>query len=178
MSLFLIILIPWNEINQYCPTIVKLGLRRNYCTMIFSKSFGYALRGVLYVAVMSCEKKKISIDEIAETLAVPKHFLGKIMNKIVKAEVLNSTKGPNGGFSINKNTLSTRVVVIFELTDGGNVFTTCALGLKNCNPEHPCPLHSTTEKLKSDLYQSFTNNTISDLLSGDRQELILSMSTR
>jgi Rrf2 family protein len=68
--------------------------------MFLSKSFGYALRGILYIAVMQDENRKVQIDEIATKLSVPKHFLGKIMQQVVKAGLLKSTKGPYGGFSL------------------------------------------------------------------------------
>jgi Predicted transcriptional regulator len=60
--------------------------------MFLSKSFGYALRGILYIAVMQDEERKVQIEEIATKLSVPKHFLGKIMQQIVKAGLLKSQK--------------------------------------------------------------------------------------
>ena len=60
--------------------------------MFLSKSFGYALRGILYIAVMQDEHRKVQIDEIATKLSVPKHFLGKILQQIVKADLLKLQK--------------------------------------------------------------------------------------
>lgn len=145
--------------------------------MFFSKSFGYALRGVLYVAAMEAvQKKAVSIDEIAETLKVPKHFLGKIMNKVVKAKVLDSSKGQHGGFFTNQNTLSTPLLNLFEITEGVNFFSTCALKMRNCNVDEPCPLHTRLEVIKNDFYKIFSANTISDLLTPDKPGLIKSLS--
>src|SRR5213075_3044991 len=104
--------------------------------MVFSKSFGYALRGVLYVSMMSDEKRKIRIDEMANRLAVPRHFLGKIMNKVVKKGILNSIKGPNGGFSLNAKTLDTSLLTLIEAMDGLEQFDSCVLRLRKCSPEH------------------------------------------
>lgn len=140
--------------------------------MFFSKSFGYALRGILYVAMMSDEKKRIQIDEIAQRLAVPKHFLGKILNKVVKEKILDSTKGPYGGFSINQNTLSTSLIKVLEVTDGLEQFTICALGLRKCNPGHPCPVHQQMEYLRGDLKNTFSTTTINNLVTGNKPELI------
>ena len=79
--------------------------------MFLSKSFGYALRGILYVALMQDEKRKVQIDEIANKLSVPRHFLGKIMQQVVKAGLLQSTKGPHGGFYLAENTLSSSLIL-------------------------------------------------------------------
>ena len=50
--------------------------------MIFSKSFGYAIRGILYIAVMKNEKQRVQLDEMAGKLNIPRHFLGKIMKRM------------------------------------------------------------------------------------------------
>ena len=97
--------------------------------MFLSKSFGYALRGILYIAVMQDENRKVQIDEIATKLSVPKHFLGKIMQQIVKAGLLKSTKGPYGGFALTTGTLATPVIKLVEITDGMEQFSMCALKL-------------------------------------------------
>ena len=70
--------------------------------MIFSKTFGYALRGVLYLSTINEDKPRVQLDEIAAKLSIPRHFLGKVMKKLVKEGVLSSMKGPFGGFSVNE----------------------------------------------------------------------------
>ena len=145
--------------------------------MFFSKSFGYAIRGVLYVAMKSDEKKRVQIDEIAERLSVPKHFLGKILNKVVKEGILDSTKGPYGGFSVNPNTLSTPLIKVLEVTEGLEQFTICALGLRKCNSANPCPVHPHIESIRNDLKLAFTETTINTLLTENKTGLIRSIAT-
>jgi Rrf2 family iron-sulfur cluster assembly transcriptional regulator len=144
--------------------------------MFFTKSFGYAVRGILFVTLMSDEKKRVQIDEIAERLSVPKHFLGKIMNRVVKEKILDSTKGPYGGFSVNQDTLSVPLIKVLEVTEGLEQFSICALGLRKCDPEHPCPVHYTMERMRSDLKKMLTDATISDLVIGNKPELIRNIS--
>jgi Rrf2 family transcriptional regulator, iron-sulfur cluster assembly transcription factor len=60
--------------------------------MIFSKSFGYAVRGVLYIVLMQAMKQYVQAKEIAEKLCIPRHFVSKILKKLVKACVLGSSK--------------------------------------------------------------------------------------
>ena len=145
--------------------------------MFFSKSFGYALRGVLYVAMMSDEKKRVQIDEIAERLSVPKHFLGKILNKVVKEGILDSTKGPYGGFSVNEKTLSTPLIKVLEVTEGLEQFTICALGLRKCNTANPCPVHSHIDNFREEFKNTLTDTTISVLLTENKPGLIRSIAT-
>lgn len=144
--------------------------------MLFSKSFGYALRGILYIAVASDNKERVQVDEVAMQLTVPKHFLGKVMKKIVKNKILDSTKGPHGGLSLNENTLSTSLIELFMVTDEHTQFNKCLLGLKECNPNHPCPIHHKLANQKKDLVKLLSDTTINDLLEQDRPGFVESLS--
>jgi Rrf2 family transcriptional regulator, iron-sulfur cluster assembly transcription factor len=143
--------------------------------MFLSKSFGYALRGILYIAVMENEHRKVQIDEIATKLSVPKHFLGKIMQQVVKAGLLKSTKGPYGGFSLAAETLATPVIRLVEITDGVDQFSMCILKLKYCNGLNPCPFHYEIEEVKRNYLNLFTKNTFGDLLKDSKSDLLKSL---
>ena len=143
--------------------------------MFLSKSFGYALRGVLYVASMQDEKRKIQVDEIANTLSVPKHFLGKIMQQVVKAGLLKSTKGPYGGFSLTDETLNSPLIKLIEITDGMDQFNFCVLKLKYCNGLNPCPLHNEMDEIRTNFLNVFSQTTIGELLKDNKNNLIKSL---
>ena len=143
--------------------------------MFLSKSFGYALRGILYIAVMQDEKRKVQIDEIATKLSVPKHFLGKIMQQVVKAGLLKSTKGPYGGFYLAAETLNTPVIKLVEITDGMEQFSMCVLSFKYCNGLNPCPLHYEMEEVKKNYLNVFSKNTLGDLLKAGKSDLLKSL---
>ena len=133
------------------------------------------MRGILYIAVMQDENRKVQIDEIATKLSVPKHFLGKIMQQIVKAGLLKSTKGPYGGFSLAAETLNTPVAKLVEITDGMEQFSMCVLSFKYCNGLNPCPLHFEMENVKKNYLNVFSKNTLGDLLKDGKSELLKSL---
>ena len=145
--------------------------------MLFSKSFGYALRGVLYIALMQDEKKWVQVDEIAERLAIPRYFMGKIMKRLAKESLLVSSKGPYGGFTLHANTLSTPLFRVVEITDGLLGFKTCVLRLNECNTDNPCPLHNKIEDIKHQLKDLLQSTTVGDLLKSDKKEFIKSIAT-
>jgi Rrf2 family iron-sulfur cluster assembly transcriptional regulator len=145
--------------------------------MIFSKSFGYAIRGVLYVAIMRDEKRCVQVEEVASKLAVPRHFMGKIMKKLAKEKILVSTKGPSGGFILNEHTLKLSLMDMVKIIDGVEIFDSCALRAKECNSMSPCPMHFQFENVKRNLKSILSDTTIGDLLEGDKPEFIKSIST-
>jgi len=145
--------------------------------MTFSKSFGYAVRGVLYIAVMQDEKHYVQVEEIATQLVVPRYFMGKILKRLVKAKVLSSAKGPLGGFTINEDTLQLPLVRLVDITDGLALFHTCVLRLKECNASNPCPMHCQMETVNTKLMNILSSTTIGDLLNDNKTEFVKSLST-
>ncbi len=145
--------------------------------MIFSKSFGYAVRGILYIAMVQDAQHYVQVEEISGRLAVPKHFLGKILRKLVKENLLKSVKGPMGGFSLNENSLAVPLMNILEITDGIACFKTCVLKWKECDAENPCPMHAEIEKIKIQLQQMLMDTTINDLMKDDKHSLMHSITT-
>lgn len=130
---------------------------------MLSKACGYAIRGILYVALKSSEEHKIGIQELAEELKVPQHFMGKIMQNLVRREILSSTKGPHGGFFINGDTLDTPIIDVVEAIDGLSVFHRCVLGMPDCNGENPCPLHHEVVEFRDTVYETLQIRTVRDL---------------
>ena len=143
--------------------------------MLLSKSFGYALRGVLYVAMMNASKKKVQLDEMAEKLAVPRHFLAKVMKRVVKEGILSSVRGLNGGFCINESTLQTILIRLVELSGGAVWFNSCVLQLRKCNAKNPCPMHTQVELLRKKWFEVLNNTSIESLLRKDQPDFIKSI---
>lgn len=145
--------------------------------MFFSKSFGYAVRGVLYIALMQDEKQYVQVEEIASKLAAPKHFMGKILKKLVKENILLSVKGPSGGFTLMKDTLQMPVMRLAAITDGGDFFEKCVLRVKDCDATNPCPLHYQVVEIRNKLKDVLTNTKIGELLKENKADFIKSLST-
>jgi Rrf2 family transcriptional regulator, iron-sulfur cluster assembly transcription factor len=144
--------------------------------MIFSKSFGYVVRGMLYIALMQDEKRFVQVEEIASALGTPRHFMGKILKKLVKEQLVASSKGPQGGFSVNEKTLEVPLLRLAELTEGAEVFSTCVLMFRECNYLNPCPMHCQMENLRLQLKAVLTTTTIGQLLKENKADFIRSIS--
>ncbi len=143
--------------------------------MLYSKSFGYAVRGILFIAVNSKDNPRVRVDEMARQLAVPRHFLAKIMKKLVQNGILSSTKGPYGGISLNESTLSVSLFGLMTIINGTTQFDTCILRLGQCNPENPCPLHYKIAAYDLALNQVLTTTTIGELLNESRDDYLKSI---
>lgn len=129
--------------------------------MIFSKPCEYAIRALLYL--VSRDHAVIGLRRIAQDLEIPQHFLSKIMQILVKRGFITSIKGPNGGFRMQLDPESINLAAVVEIIDGLNMFERCAIGVKECNDEHPCPIHDRFKSLKDQLEEYLNRETLMSL---------------
>ena len=108
---------------------------------MLSKTCEYAIRAMIYIAQKSKNEEKIGIKAIAKGINSPEHFLAKILQELSRKKLLQSTKGPNGGFYLDSDHLKYSLADIVKAIDGDKLFTGCGLGLENCSEKKPCPLH-------------------------------------
>ncbi|MFO7934032.1 MAG: Rrf2 family transcriptional regulator [Bacteroidales bacterium] len=131
---------------------------------MLSNTCKYAIRAVIYLALYSSDKKKIGIREISEDLEIPPPFLGKILQILAKHQVLDSIKGPHGGFSLKKPAIDISLMEIVEIIDGTGIFDTCVIRTSRCSEEAPCSLHHRLAPLRKEIKAIFTTETIADLV--------------
>ncbi len=129
---------------------------------MLSKTCQYAIQGVIYIALKSDENRAIGLKEIAESQGMPTHFLGKVLQALVKKGVLKSIKGPNGGFHLAREPKDISLMDVYDIIDGIEFFDKCVLGFDECTGSCPCPLHSKYEKIKLDMLE-FLNKTFEEI---------------
>ena len=130
--------------------------------MVFSKTCEYAIRAVIFIAQKSENGAKIGIKDIAAGIDSPLHFIAKILQELSKRGIIESTKGPNGGFYIDKAAQKKTLADVVRAIDGDNIFNSCGLGLKNCSETKPCPLHNEFKIIRSKIQTTLNSATIGD----------------
>lgn len=128
---------------------------------MFSKSCEYGIRASIYVAKHSLKNEKVSLIEVAKHTDAPPAFMAKILQKLVRTEVLSSQKGPSGGFFIpTENLERVSVLSIVLAMDGDGIFEDCTLGLRRCDGQKPCPMHFDFIKIREEMRDSLESNTL------------------
>ena len=108
---------------------------------MFSKTCEYAIRAMIFIAQKTSKGSKVGIKEIAKGIDSPEFFIAKILQDLSKRGLLQSSKGPNGGFYLDETSRKCTVADIVKAIDGDKIFTGCGLGLAECSEERPCPIH-------------------------------------
>ncbi|MFD2512516.1 RrF2 family transcriptional regulator [Pontibacter locisalis] len=134
--------------------------------MILSKTTEYALRAIVYIAMQSRGGYNVGIKEIAKELELPGHFIGKILQDLVRKDVIASIKGPHGGFYMHRSADQISVLEVVRTIDGLGAFKKCGMGMKHCSDTHPCPLHNDIKTYRDHLLKIFKTKTIQDLVDG------------
>lgn len=112
---------------------------------------------MLFVAQQSSKGQKAGIREIAANVEAPEPFIAKILQNLGKKKLVQSTKGPNGGFFLDENGLNQSLADIIEAIDGDKIFSGCGLGLGNCSDQKPCPIHFQFKQIRDDLQALLMN---------------------
>ena len=129
---------------------------------MFSKTCEYAIRAMIFIAQRSRDGVKVGIKEIAAGIDSPEHFIAKILQDLSRKGLVQSTKGPNGGFYLDVKGRECPLSKIVRAVDGDQLFSGCGLGLKQCSESHPCPIHQEFKKIRTDISGMLDNARIGE----------------
>jgi len=124
---------------------------------------------MFHIAMHSAEGRNVELSEIAAEQDIPKHFLSKILQQLVKQKLLVSMKGPTGGFRLSRPPQSIAIIDVVQAIDGLDIFTQCGYRSQQCDESDPCPIHDDYKKIRERVYQLFLTTSLEGLI-GDLKE--------
>ena len=130
---------------------------------MFSGTAVYALRAVVYLAEHSTDRP-VRVTEMAGTLDVPRNYLAKILNELVRSKVLASTRGKHGGFQLAVAPDSLPLLTVVSPFDRIEEERRCLLGRPECSDATPCAAHHRWKALGTQLAAFVRETTVADLL--------------
>ncbi len=128
---------------------------------MLSKATKYAIKAIGYLN--KNPERKVGIKEISEKTDVPFAFIGKILQDLVRKDIISSSKGPNGGFYLSEDHKKNKMICIIEAIEGIDKFEECFLGHKGCDKDNPCDIHNSYFSFKNDLFTELSTKTISEI---------------
>jgi len=139
---------------------------------MFSKACEYAIRATIYIAEQSRHNTKVSLKDVAKAIESPEAYTSKILQQLSRNTIINSSKGPTGGFSMDKQKLNevTLSTIVFAV-DGDNIYNGCGLGLKECNEKMPCPVHHQFKLIRNELKKMLETTAVRSLTVGLENKL-------
>jgi Rrf2 family iron-sulfur cluster assembly transcriptional regulator len=129
--------------------------------MIFSRPCEYAIRALTHMAASPAEIT--SALEIAKAEDIPLPVLSKVLQELVRKGLLESRRGPGGGFQLSRRPELIVLRDIVAAIDGLDHFMDCVAGLKVCSEEAPCPLHKTWTGMRTQILTSLETTTLAQM---------------
>lgn len=129
---------------------------------MISQTVEYALRAV--VAVAQAGGRNITADEIAVVTRVPNSYLSKVLQLLVKAEIITATRGIHGGYSLTVSPDTLSILDVVNAIDPLKRIHSCPLNLTS-HGGHLCSLHRRLDAVLLQAEQVFGKTTITTLLS-------------
>ena len=126
--------------------------------MKFSKATDYALHTMLFLAAATPEKP-VGVQLLAEKQKVSQTYLSKILTKLVKAGMIESTTGVNGGYRLKRNWEDITFLDIIHAIEGSASLFDCSF---NHGPE--CPIQKVVLAAEEKMEEHLRNQKISDLV--------------
>jgi len=134
---------------------------------MFSKACVYGIRASIFIAAQSLKDNRVGLISIAKNIETPKPFTAKILQQLVRAGIVDSIKGPTGGFLIDRKRIDDiRLSEIVDSIDGNDIYKGCGLGLKECNSLKPCPVHGKFAAIRNNLKYMLESTTLYELATG------------
>jgi Rrf2 family transcriptional regulator, iron-sulfur cluster assembly transcription factor len=131
-------------------------------SIIFSRQCEYALQATTYLALKPAGQMT-SIKELAKKLNIPYHFLGKILQDLTYKGLLNSQKGPTGGFALAMSANDITLFHIIDAIDGNEFMNKCVMGFPECTGKNPCAVHEKWGGLRDGIYNMLVSKNIAQM---------------
>ena len=126
--------------------------------MKFSKATDYALHTMLFLTAATPEKP-VGVQLLAEKQKVSPTYLSKILTKLVKAGMIESITGVNGGYRLKRNWEDISFLDIIHAIEG-------SASLFDCSFDHgpDCPIQRVVLEAEEKMEEHLRNKKMSDLV--------------
>ncbi|HKJ68816.1 MAG TPA: Rrf2 family transcriptional regulator [bacterium] len=131
--------------------------------MIYSRTTEYAMNALVYLAGESTGSRS-GVQEMARSLEIPVHFLGKIMQDLRKGELVQAFRGRNGGYRLALPPAEIALYDVVSVIEDLDKYETCIFGMKECRSGLSCALICDWNQVKNQITEFLRSHSIADLL--------------
>lgn len=131
--------------------------------MTLSRASTYAFYGLGYLAKQSADRW-VPLSEIHQAYGVPEKHLAKIFQSLVKAGILRSVRGVNGGFALARPAESVSPLDVIEVVDGPVDEKGCLLIRQPCEEESVCPINAVWRRAQEGMLAVLRQATVADMV--------------
>ena len=135
--------------------------------MWLSSTAQTALRALIHIA--SCgDATPVQAEQIARAIGAPRNYLSKTLHVLARAGVLESKRGPQGGFALAVPAAELRldrIIAPFAPSHDRR----CLLGRDGCGTTSRCVVHARWSAVAAEVERFLATTTVADLLAESPQ---------
>lgn len=128
---------------------------------MISQTAEYALRAIVYLAMNA--DSAFTTQQISVATKVPAPYLSKVLQSLVKANLVRSQRGHGGGFVLEKVPAQITILEIITSVDPIQRIAKCPLGLET-HGVNLCALHKKIDDATAIIEKTFADATVADIL--------------
>lgn len=157
--------------NQHCPIDRKgvtlyyrqiesiISLIEGGLPLKYTKATNYALHLMAYL-IKEAGSENVTLQPLASHMNISPTYLSKILTQLVKADLVHSTPGVNGGYSLRKPKADISFYDVIVAIEGSGALFTCEMG----EGEHSgCKIEAVMKNAEAKMVAHLKEQKISDL---------------
>jgi Rrf2 family protein len=125
-----------------------------------SEAASIGLHGMILIAR---SKNLINVNQIADMTGASRNHLAKVLQRLVKANYLKSSRGPSGGFLLRKKPEEISLLEVYEAIEGSIESDGCPMERSVC-PFEKCLVGGIVKKTSEDFRNHFKKHTLKDYI--------------
>jgi Rrf2 family protein len=127
-----------------------------------SKKADYALLATRHLAAHA-DRGAVPARELAEAYDIPLELLAKVLQKLVRAELLASHQGIRGGYGLARPARAISVADIIQAIDGPFTVTACSEHDRSCDQYAKCNIRDPLWQIKDRIVSALAATSVADL---------------
>ncbi|MFH1867846.1 MAG: Rrf2 family transcriptional regulator [Candidatus Omnitrophota bacterium] len=136
--------------------------------MKISKKSRYGLRAMIELALHK-DEGPIPARVISKKQDIPLQYLEQIFNKLKKEGLVNTSRGPNGGYLISREPSKIKIKSIIMALEGEDFLLDCLSSKKpSCKRSDNCRARRFWKKLGKGISDILDSTTLQDLCKGPK----------
>jgi len=125
--------------------------------------------------VIKDEKAMYTAKELSEVTNVPLPTVTRILKMLSNGELLNSQRGPQGGYSLTRNAKDISVAEVIEAMEGPISLTECASDDCGCSYEANCAVGKPWQKINKAIREVLQSISLAEMGIRDESQQLLKL---
>lgn len=130
---------------------------------MMSKTGVHAVRAMVALAQLPAGEFA-GAARVAEQIDAPQSYLGKLLQTLARAGLVQSQRGLGGGFALSREPQQISVYDVVEPIESVARWSGCVLGHEGCSDAAPCAMHPAWKRVRQGYLDMLRRTTLADLV--------------